>query len=139
MKFKRIVTGVVAGAALLAAGMANAADWKPDGPLKLQIGFGAGGSTDTMGRVLAKVMEDQTGWNIVAENKTGGGGVAMFTGIAKMPPRGKVIGLGVNMPDPRQSGEPRRSAGIRSRQLRLSRHHLEGRAGPGRQQGRAVR
>ena len=98
MKLKRIVTGVVAGAALLAAGMANAADWKPDDPLKLQIGFGAGGSIDTMGRVLAKVMEDQTGWNIVAENKTGGGGVAMFTGIAKMPPRGKVIGLGVNMP-----------------------------------------
>ncbi len=98
MKLTKLLTGLVAGAALLAAGVANADDWKPDGPLKLQIGFGAGGSTDTMGRVLAKVMEDQTGWNIVAENKTGGGGVAMFTGIAKMPPRGKVIGLGVNMP-----------------------------------------
>jgi len=98
MKLKRIVAGIVAGAALLAAGIANAEDWKPSGPLKLQIGFGAGGSTDTMGRVLAKVMEDQTGWNIVAENRTGGGGVAMFTGISKMPPRGNVIGLGVTMP-----------------------------------------
>ena len=34
-----------------------AAAWKPDGTLKLQIGFGAGGSTDTLGRVLAKVMK----------------------------------------------------------------------------------
>jgi tripartite-type tricarboxylate transporter receptor subunit TctC len=66
--------------------------------LRLQIGFGAGGSTDTMGRVIAKVMKEQTGWNIIAENKTGGGGVAMFTGISQRPATGNVIGMGVNMP-----------------------------------------
>ena len=43
-------------------------------------------------------MKKQTGWNIIVENKTGGGGIAMFFGIAQLPPRGKVIGLGVNMP-----------------------------------------
>ncbi len=63
-----------------------------------QIGFGAGGSTDTMGRVIAKVMEEQTGWNIVVENKGGGGGVAMFTGISKAKPNGQVIGMGVSTP-----------------------------------------
>ena len=88
---------VLAAMCLVLSPQVNAG-WKPDGVMTLQIGFGAGGSTDTMGRVLAKVIKDQTGWNIIAENKTGGGGVAMFTGIAKMPPRGKVIGLGVNMP-----------------------------------------
>ncbi len=82
----------------LAFSPAQADDWKPSGPLKLQIGFGAGGSTDTMGRVIAKVMKEQTGWNVIAENKTGGGGVAMFTGIARMPAKGNVIGMGVNMP-----------------------------------------
>ena len=76
----------------------TAAAWKPDGTLTLQIGFGAGGSTDTLGRVLAKVMKEQTGWNIIVENKTGGGGIAMFSGVAQLPPLGKVIGLGVNMP-----------------------------------------
>ncbi|NKB77940.1 MAG: hypothetical protein GKR96_13130 [Gammaproteobacteria bacterium] len=76
----------------------QASDWKPTGPIKLQIGFGAGGSTDAMGRVIAKVMKEQTGWSVFAENKTGGGGVAMFTGIAKMPAKGNVIGMGVNMP-----------------------------------------
>ena len=94
---RNAMAGFLAVMCLAASGPANAG-WKPDGVITLQIGFGAGGSTDTMGRVLAKVIKDQTGWNIFAENRTGGGGVAMFTGIAKMPPRGKVIGLGVNMP-----------------------------------------
>lgn len=96
--FKGILTGLVAGAAMLAAGAASADDWAPPGPLKVQIGFGAGGSTDSLGRVLAQTMKEQTGWNVIAENKPGGGGVAMFTGISKMPPRGNVIGIGVNMP-----------------------------------------
>ena len=98
MKLKKSMIGLAVGAMFALGSPAVADDWSPDGTLTMQIGFGAGGSTDTMGRVLAKVMEDQTGWNIVAENKTGGGGVAMFTGISQMPPRGQVIGLGVNMP-----------------------------------------
>lgn len=75
-----------------------AEDWTPSGPLTIQIGFGAGGSTDTMGRVLANVMEENTGWNIVVENKPGAGGVAMFTGLSQMPPRGNIIGMGVSIP-----------------------------------------
>ena len=98
MKFKSKIAGLVLAAATAFAGAASAEDWAPDGPLMFQIGFGAGGSTDTMGRVIAKVMEEQTGWNIVVENKGGGGGVAMFTGIAKSEPNGQVIGMGVSTP-----------------------------------------
>lgn len=98
MKLTTTFIGLVVSVVMAMAAPLAAADWKPDGSLTIQIGFGAGGSTDTMGRVLAKVIEDQTGWNVIVENKTGGGGVAMFTGIAKMPPRGAVIGIGVNMP-----------------------------------------
>ncbi|KGJ03077.1 hypothetical protein IT41_15290 [Paracoccus halophilus] len=84
--------------AVLIGAPASAEEWAPKGSLTLEIGFAAGGTTDVIGRVLAKVMEEQTGWNIVAENRTGGGGIAMLTGIAKRPPRGDVIGMGVNMP-----------------------------------------
>lgn len=94
--FRNLV--MMAASAVLFAGTAVAADWKPSGTVRVQIAFGAGGSTDTMGRVVAQVMKEQTGWNIIAENKTGGGGVAMFTGIAKMPAKGLVLGLGVNEP-----------------------------------------
>lgn len=98
MRLSRRVAGLAAGIVMAAAGLAQAQDWEPDGALRLQIGFAAGGSTDSLGRVLAEAMKDETGWNIIAENKTGGGGVAMFTAIANMPPTGQVIGLGVNMP-----------------------------------------
>lgn len=83
---------------MASSGGAFAQDWAPDGPLTLEIGFGAGGTTDTMGRVLAAQMREQTGWNVVAENVTGGGGIAMFTGIANRPPSNNVVGLGVTMP-----------------------------------------
>ncbi|MCE8006254.1 tripartite tricarboxylate transporter substrate binding protein [Aestuariivita sp.] len=97
MTIKTWLTGLATGLALTLATAAHA-DWEPRGPLTLQIGFGAGGSTDTIGRIVAKVMKDQTGWNVIAENKPGGGGIAMFTGIANRPADGQVIGLGVNMP-----------------------------------------
>lgn len=96
LKKKLLALGVTAMMAIAAPVIAQ--DWAPDGPLTIQIGFGAGGSTDTMGRVLANVMEQNTGWDIVVENKPGGGGVAMFTGLSQMPPRGKTIGMGVSIP-----------------------------------------
>lgn len=98
MPIKSKILALAATAMIAMASPSLAADWKPDGPLKIQIGFGAGGSTDTMGRVLANVMEKQTGWTIVVENKPGAGGVAMFTGVSQMPANGKTIGMGVSIP-----------------------------------------
>ncbi|MGB1159925.1 MAG: tripartite tricarboxylate transporter substrate binding protein [Alphaproteobacteria bacterium] len=98
MKLKAKLAGIVLAAATTFAATVSAEDWAPKGPLMFQIGFGAGGSTDAMGRVIAKVMEEQTGWNVVVENKAGAGGVAMFTGISKSKPNGQVIGMGVSTP-----------------------------------------
>lgn len=98
MKLKTKILALGAAAMMAIAAPVMAQDWAPDGPLTIQIGFGAGGSTDTMGRVLANEMEKNTGWDIVVENKPGGGGVAMFTGLSQMPPRGKTIGMGVSIP-----------------------------------------
>ena len=77
---------------------AAVADWAPSGPINLQIGFGAGGSTDMLGRAIGKEIEDQYGWKVVVENKPGGGGIAMFTKIAVAKPDGLKIGMGVSMP-----------------------------------------
>ena len=98
MKIGTKFTAAIVGSMMLASSLVQAADWQPDGDIRLQIGFGAGGSTDVMGRVLAKTIEEQTGWNVIAENKTGGGGMAMFTVISKMPKNNNIVGLGVNMP-----------------------------------------
>jgi tripartite-type tricarboxylate transporter receptor subunit TctC len=98
MKLRALIANAAAAVIISAAISGTASAWEPQGPLKLQIGFGAGGETDTIGRVIAAALEEQTGWNVVAENKPGGGGIAMFTGIAAMPADGSVIGMGVNMP-----------------------------------------
>ena len=74
------------------------AEWAPDGPISLWIGFGAGGETDTLGRLLAQEMSASTGWDIVVENKPGGGGMAMFTQLAVAEPDGQTLGMGVTMP-----------------------------------------
>lgn len=76
----------------------QAEEWKPSDSIKLQIGFGAGGSTDIMGRLVAAKMEENTGWNVVVENKPGGGGVAMFSSLMRQKPDGLTLGLGVSTP-----------------------------------------
>jgi len=98
MKLRSFLARAAAAVVLSTTLIGTAAAWEPKEPLKLQIGFGAGGETDTIGRVIAKALEERTGWQVVAENKPGGGGIAMFTGIAAMPADGTVIGMGVNMP-----------------------------------------
>ncbi len=99
MKLKSKLRALSASALIALSAPAMADDWAPDGPLTIQVGFGAGGSTDTMARILGKVMKDNTGWNVVVENKPGGGGVAMFTGISQMPPNRKlIVGMGVSIP-----------------------------------------
>ena len=92
---KRMISAAV-GLALMAG--AAMADWAPSKPISLWIGFGAGGETDTLGRLLAKEMSDSTGWDIVVENRPGGGGMAMFTQLAVAPADGLRLGMGVTMP-----------------------------------------
>ena len=59
---KRILM-TTAATALLAAGPALA-EWNPDGPIRLWIGYGAGGGTDVQGRTLAKEIEAKRGWQV---------------------------------------------------------------------------
>jgi len=98
MKTKSLLFSVVALWLVLSPVMGLAEDWSPKGSIKLQIGFGAGGSTDTMGRLVAAQVEENTGWNVVVENKPGGGGVAMLSGLMNDKPDGLTLGLAVNVP-----------------------------------------
>ncbi|MBF9043770.1 hypothetical protein HKCCE4037_10555 [Rhodobacterales bacterium HKCCE4037] len=98
MKLKSKLVALGAAALLAFGAPATAQDWGPSEPLTILIGFGAGGSTDTMGRVLADQIAEQTGWNVVVENRPGGGGVAMFTSLSQMPVDNHTIGMGVGIP-----------------------------------------
>ena len=65
------------------------ADWEPKGPIKLWIGFGAGGGTDTQARALAGELEKARGWRIIPENKAGGGGAVMAASLKNAKPDGQ--------------------------------------------------
>lgn len=87
--------GMGASVLALAPGIALAADWAPS-RLTVQVGFNPGGSADMIGRLVASAIEADAGWKVVVDNKGGGGGVVMATGLSIAPPDGSVIGLGVS-------------------------------------------
>ena len=98
MKIKSLCVCFVVTCMLIVPSLSQAADWSPKGSIKLHVGFGAGGSTDTLGRIVAAQVEKSTGWNVVVENKPGGGGVAMLSGLMNAKPDGLTLGLAVNVP-----------------------------------------
>ncbi|MCF6246282.1 MAG: tripartite tricarboxylate transporter substrate binding protein [Desulfobacula sp.] len=95
---RNLLVAIIVACMMMVPVFAQAQDWSPKSSIKLQIGFGAGGSTDIMGRLIASGVEEMTGWNIVVENKPGGGGVAMFSTLMNKKPDGLTLGVGVNVP-----------------------------------------
>ena len=75
------VAAVFAVAALHAA-PAAAQDW-PNRPIRLMVGFGAGGGTDIAARIVAEPLGDALGQRIVVENKPGAGGTIAGDIVAK--------------------------------------------------------
>ncbi|MRG74029.1 tripartite tricarboxylate transporter substrate binding protein [Alphaproteobacteria bacterium HT1-32] len=90
---KRLIP-IVAAIAMM-AGHAHA-EWAPKGPIKLWIGFGAGGGTDTQARALAEELQALKGWRIIPENKAGGGGAVMAAQLKGEPADGQTIGFAIN-------------------------------------------
>ena len=98
MTVKNSLIALVVACSMLLPGVTLADSWAPKKSVKLQIGFAAGGSTDILGRLIAAKVEESTGWNIVVENKPGGGGVAMLSTLMGQKPDGMTLGLCVNVP-----------------------------------------
>ncbi len=97
MKSNRLARGVAATAIALSIGAGPAlADWEPSGPIRLLIGFGAGGGTDTQARTLVAEIEDRRGWRIIPENMGGAGGAVMAASLKNEPADGLTIGLALD-------------------------------------------
>ena len=90
---KRSLAAAVAALAFAAAPALAQSDY-PNRPVKLVIGFGAGGSTDIVGRIVAKHLTEKLGQSFVVENKAGAGGTIGADLVAKAPPDGYTLTLG---------------------------------------------
>lgn len=85
-----IAAGVAMVSSLAIAPLATAF---PEKPVKMLIGFGAGGGTDTIGRKIAIEMEKALGQPVVVVNKPGGGGLVSWKELVAAEPDGYTIAV----------------------------------------------
>jgi tripartite-type tricarboxylate transporter receptor subunit TctC len=63
----------------------------PNRPIKMVVGFGAGGSTDLAARIMAQKMAEILGQTILVENRTGASGMIAAEDVTKSPPDGYTL------------------------------------------------
>jgi tripartite-type tricarboxylate transporter receptor subunit TctC len=66
----------------------------PNRPMKMLVGFAAGGGTDVAARVIAQPMSEILGQTIVVEDRTGASGLIAAQDLAKSDPDGYTLMMG---------------------------------------------
>ncbi|KCV63978.1 tripartite tricarboxylate transporter family receptor [Bordetella bronchiseptica 99-R-0433] len=83
----RLFAGILGAAAISAT--AHAA--YPDKPVRIVVGFSAGGTTDVIARIMAKELTEALGQSFVVENKPGGGSNIATDYVARATPDGYTL------------------------------------------------
>jgi tripartite-type tricarboxylate transporter receptor subunit TctC len=97
MKATRLLR-VALGLALalgFAAGIARAQNSAfPNRPIRMIVGFAAGGGTDVVARIVAQKMSEGLGQSVAVENRTGASGMIAAEDVAKSAPDGYTLMMG---------------------------------------------
>jgi tripartite-type tricarboxylate transporter receptor subunit TctC len=81
-----------AGAALMAGmGRARGQGGYPDRPIRILVGYPAGGGVDIVARLLGEPMRAALGQPVVVENRTGASAMIAAGAVAKFPPDGLTL------------------------------------------------
>ena len=84
--FRALLAAVVA-----LAGASASAQTFPTKPIRLLVGFAAGGPTDVIGRVVAQDMTASLGQNVLVENKAGANSLIATQEVKRAPPDGYTL------------------------------------------------
>lgn len=87
---RRSFLALAAGAALL-PGMGLAQETYPQRPIKLLVGFAAGGTPDSIARTIAEQVSRSIGQSLVIENRAGANGMIAAQAVAKATPDGYTL------------------------------------------------
>jgi tripartite-type tricarboxylate transporter receptor subunit TctC len=88
----QIKAGSVCALALLASfGIASAQETYPSRPIRLVVGFGAGGPTDIPARFVAEKLGDALGQRVVVENKPAAAGMVATRDVLSQPRDGYTL------------------------------------------------
>ncbi|MCX7310832.1 MAG: tripartite tricarboxylate transporter substrate binding protein [Hyphomicrobiales bacterium] len=85
------VVGFVLIAGAAACGVALAQSDLPNKPIRIVVGFAAGGPSDLVARIVGTKTGEILGRSVVVENKTGAGGMIAVEAVARAEPDGSTL------------------------------------------------
>jgi tripartite-type tricarboxylate transporter receptor subunit TctC len=88
--------GLIFSALCLLSSVSQAQTAFPQKPIKLVVGFAAGGVSDVMARMLAPELQKALGQPVLVENKPGASGIIGAEYVAKSPPDGYTLYVAPN-------------------------------------------
>jgi tripartite-type tricarboxylate transporter receptor subunit TctC len=88
--------GTVALGLAAAGARAQGAAWAPTRPVTIVVGFGAGGSTDVIARLLAERLQAELGQPFVVENRVGASGTLAHAFVSRAAPDGHTLLVATN-------------------------------------------
>jgi tripartite-type tricarboxylate transporter receptor subunit TctC len=94
-QFKRLLSTLrttLTLSAFVLAGLAGPVQAQ-NGPIRLMVGFPAGGGTDVIARILAEKLKDQLGVNVIVDNRGGAGGQIAAQALKAAPADGTTLFL----------------------------------------------
>jgi tripartite-type tricarboxylate transporter receptor subunit TctC len=93
-RFMRVAMGFAfALGTMTGSARAQSTDY-PNRPIKMLVGFAAGGGTDVAARIMAQKMSEILGQTILVENRTGASGLIAAQDLAKSDPDGYTLMMG---------------------------------------------
>jgi tripartite-type tricarboxylate transporter receptor subunit TctC len=90
---RRLLLATVLALCLPVAVNAQTANY-PDRPIKIVVGFAAGGGTDVAARIVAQKLSEGLGQSVVVENRPGASGLIGADAVAKSAPDGYTLMMG---------------------------------------------